>query len=464
MEVKKLSINRNQIVLCVLSVMPFCFMSPTRASAQTKTAAAPAEQDQTLQARIVTSDIDLFRPAYDLAEPKNDFANRVISPEREQSTTRTTELVIREMCGKKVALLGESPTHGFGKTLQFKVEVTRQLIDRCHFNAFFIESGVYDFLNIEKKLKTGQEVTESMVAAAIGGIWANREVQTMIPFLLERAKQGRVVLAGLDDQLGAGTYAQLGMPFDLVSYLDDSRKRDCLSILERHMLWQYGKDSPYSPKDKAAIVSCIDNIETKASKFQSNAFPFRDYDIAMMESLRRVFARDFRDDVRPGINSNAQDFNDRDRSMYLNFQWLMSQLPVHSKVIVWAANNHVAKNLSRVPGQEAMVSLGSFIRREYKGRAFALGFSAYAGSYRTTRQPVRQLSVAPGDSLEAESFNGSDSALRFLNLTQLRKHGAVLARPTSTDFKTAKWSEVLDGLVIFREERPPELVQPVSQQ
>ena len=81
-----------------------------------------------------------------------------------------TDRVVRDLCGKSVAMLGESPLHGFGKTLEFKVELVRRLVDECHFNAFFIESGIYDFLNIQRRLKSGQEVTEPMVAAAIGGL------------------------------------------------------------------------------------------------------------------------------------------------------------------------------------------------------------------------------------------------------------------------------------------------------
>src|SRR5438045_7929684 len=77
--------------------------------------------------------------------------------------------VVRDLWGKSVAMLGESPLHGFGKTLEFKVGLVRRLVDECHFNAFFIESGIYDFLNIQRRLKSGQEVTEPMVAAAIGG-------------------------------------------------------------------------------------------------------------------------------------------------------------------------------------------------------------------------------------------------------------------------------------------------------
>lgn len=54
------------------------------------------------------------------------------------------------MCGESVALIGESPVHGFGKTLEFKVEVVRRLIDDCHYNAVLFESGIYDFLIIQE--------------------------------------------------------------------------------------------------------------------------------------------------------------------------------------------------------------------------------------------------------------------------------------------------------------------------
>ncbi len=46
-----------------------------------------------------------------------------------------TDRVVRDLCGKNVAMLGESPLHGFGKTLEFKVELVRRLVDECHFNA-----------------------------------------------------------------------------------------------------------------------------------------------------------------------------------------------------------------------------------------------------------------------------------------------------------------------------------------
>ena len=305
-------------------------------------------------------------------------------------------LVVRELCGKNMALLGESPLHGFGKTLEFKVRLVRQLIDECHYNALFIESGIYDFLNIQKRLKSGQDVTESMIAAAIGGIWATREIQPLIPFLREKAKTGTLTIGGLDDQLGRGTYAQREMPSDLVEYLPGEEKARCLEILQKHSQWRYSADAPYSLKDKALILGCLDGIETRLSYVQAREAPWREYDRVMIESLKRSFGRDFRQDVPKGSNERNLNDNDRNRSMYLNFRWLLSRLPRHSKVIVWAATTHLAKDLSGVDGSDGVVSLGSYIRRDFTSRSFVLGFSAYSGSYAMTGQPVRQLSIAPG--------------------------------------------------------------------
>src|SRR5690242_13705060 len=78
------------------------------------------------------------------------------------TSSSDADLIVHDVCGKSIAMLGESPTHGFGRTLEFKVALIRRLVDECHYNAFFIESGIYDFLNIEKKLKSGQDVTEPM--------------------------------------------------------------------------------------------------------------------------------------------------------------------------------------------------------------------------------------------------------------------------------------------------------------
>jgi len=359
------------------------------------------------------------------------------------------DAVVHDLCDRTVVLLGEPPVHGFGKALDFKVALTRRLISACHFDGFFIESGAYDFLKIEEVLKAQKPVTASMIEAAIGGIWANQETGRLIPDLLQGAQSGRLRLGGLDDQLGRGTYAQRDMPGDLVQYLRGDVQGQCRSVLERHTQWQYKSDAPYGPKDNAAIVGCLSRIEAAASKMPAgNA----ELDLAMVANFKRTLVRDF--PASPADDTPVQTTNERDRSMYQNFQWLKARMPSGSKVIVWTATTHAAKDLSGVPGNAA-VPMGSFMHSTLGERVFALGFSEYSGSYAFARQPAKPLDLAPGDSLEGRAFAGNDLAVRYFSQSDLRALGPIAARPLGVTFKTAKWDDILDGLVVFREEHPP---------
>src|SRR5690348_870796 len=160
--------------------------------------------------------------------------------------SKEIDLVVHELCGKQVALLGEPPVHGFGKTLEFKVQLVRRLVDDCHYDALFMESGTYDYIEIENALKAGGNVTDGMISAAIGGLWANDEVQLLVPFLRAKVNSRSLTLGGLDDQIGAGTYASRGMASDLVKYLHGGERSRCLGILQRRLSWQYTPEAPYS--------------------------------------------------------------------------------------------------------------------------------------------------------------------------------------------------------------------------
>ena len=333
-------------------------------------------------------------------------------------------------------MLGESGVHGFGKTLDFKVELVRRLVDECHYDAFFIESPTYDFIHIQQKLKAGQDISDAEITAAIGGLWATKELQPLIALLRTKLKAGTLTLGGLDDQLGRGTWAVGNLSSELVQYLPEADRSECLTALQNHMQGH--------PQDKAQIVGCLNRMKATPP------------DDAMVENLKRMFARDVAFDLTKSDQQRPW-LNERDRSMYLNFTRLLAQLPPHSKVIVWAATVHLAKKL---PSSEGRITLGSRIRQDFNDQAFTLAFSAYAGSYVVIHPPIHQLSTAPATSLEGQTFANRNSATAYLTLDQLRASGSIEARPLEPDFVKANWDQVLDGLVIFREEHPPTRLDP----
>ncbi len=129
----------------------------------------------------------------------------------------------------------------------------------------------------------------------LGGFWANKEMQTLVPFLTEKVKAGSLTLGGLDDQLGAGTWASKRCPPIWFSLLSQERAR-CASILRRHMLWQYTDEAPYSPADKEKIVGCLTEIQAQLASATQKTKSVDQERAVMLDSLQRAFARDFTED------------------------------------------------------------------------------------------------------------------------------------------------------------------------
>ena len=155
--------------------------------------------------------------------------------------------------------------------------------------------------------------------------------------------------------------------------------------------------------------------------------------------------------------SDAQQFSARDASMFHNFEFLMARLPARSKVVVWTATVHSARDLSRVPGREGSRSLGSLIAREYGNHLFSLGISAYSGTFARTGHPPAKLPDPPAASLEANAVAGAHEDLRYLTQHDLSQLGAVASRLMGTAFVAAPWDGIFDGGVVIRDERPPSL-------
>ena len=200
-------------------------------------------------------------------------------------------------------------------------------------------------------------------------------------------------------------------------------------------------------------MGCLDEVAARLSAAGDHTKSIEESK-ALVESLQRNFARNFTEDDFTKKDQERKWFNDRDRSMYLNFKWLRGRLP-QSKVIIWAATVHTAKDLSGVEGFEGKVPLGFYVKEVFGDRAFSLAFSAYSGDYAFTHQPIRHLSDAPPSSVEAQIFSHEDTDAIYLSRKQLRRYGSAPARVLGIGFKTAHWDRVVDGLVIFRRERAP---------
>ncbi|WP_454759081.1 erythromycin esterase family protein [Caulobacter segnis] len=364
------------------------------------------------------------------------------SPVASAASEKALAGAVRDLCGKKVALLGEGPTHGDGNTEQFKAALVDRLIRQCGFTVIFFEASHYEFLNLERVRKSGERLGEDQIAAAVGGLWRfDVEFQPLLPVLADGFNAGTLHLGGLDDQLGGvgQDFANRQLGENLTAGMAPDRRSACREAIHHRIYQDYPRETPYSANDKAALLLCL------AQAGQTTRDPEQKQ---MLHSLSRWIGRD--------LLGDAEMYRERDRSMFENFRWLSARLPRSAKIIVWGATMHLAKDASATSYFPASGNLGSRVHAVYGKAAYALGFSALEGAYRVGRRNQQQLPAAPAGSLEAQVIAGADADhdAVYVGPTRLAKFGRISAAAFRHEYQEIDWSRVLDGIVVFRRERP----------
>jgi erythromycin esterase-like protein len=361
--------------------------------------------------------------------------------------------VVRDVCNKRVVLLGEDSHHGGGGTLAAKTALVSRLIDECGFSAVVFEASLAEFVDLNRAFAAGK-ASPAYVADAIGGLWSVAgESDPLISALFERALRKHVVLAGLDGQIGStNLYAQTGLADELAGYLADPRRSTCQAELQRFARWQYDDASPFDDTTRVRLRGCLTEIKTAVSG-RARSTP-ADEAAAMAIAWRSAI------EASDPVLSRSAGFNARDRAMHQALQWHVARLPRDSKIIVWCATIHAAKSLRDVPGLAELVPLGSYVNHDFGDAAAAIGVSALGGSYGRGKAPATELVPAPADSLEARAFTGDGSSdVGYLGRADLAQYGPGTAHPLDySKPMAAPWSEVIDGLLVLREEHPLKVI------
>ncbi len=357
-------------------------------------------------------------------------------------TSDELDEVIANVCNKKIILLGEDSSHGSGKTIEVKISIVKRLINECGFSAVFFESPVYEFIYFQRSL-LGRTSTPQQLAQSIGGLWST--AKSMRPFISDlylKALDGKIRLFGIDAQLGAAgqTFTQNKLAKQLAGYLIEQRKGVCENSLHRYLNWQYDDKSPYNDTTKKQIASCISEIKDEIFKVnrQSNSLAV---DKFMIQNFDRFL----------GFESGNY-FNLRDKSMADNVAWNLSKLAPEEKIIVWSASVHSAKSLA--PFSTSHIPMGYYIHQSFPNQVASIGFSALTGSYGRSSATIKTIKKSM---LEEKILLGTSEDLKYVDKKSLRKLGKISAQPIHyNNIKLANWDEVLDGIIVLRQESPLE--------
>ncbi len=354
--------------------------------------------------------------------------------------------LVADACNKQTVLLGEDGNHGSGVTVSVKGELVKRLINECGFNAVYFESSIYDFLDLQRQIER-RSASPEMLADAVGGLWSTTsEADPLFAFLYNKANAGTVYLAGLDLQLGSATslYQMSTLPIELSAFLAEPRRTQCTSTVHQLTNWTYAKGEQL-PSDRTALRNCAIDMQKGISASGH----------ASKNAAAAAMADNFLRQMEAPPDGS---FNHRDEAMYDNFVWHRSHRADRNKIIVWCATIHAAKRLpffanTRMP-------LGSFVHALQGDKAAVIGFTALGGSYGRNKDAPALLTPAAPNSLEGRAFEGTKGDSVYLDHQQLMALGAISARAINyAKPDTAKWSEVVDSMVVLREEKPPHFVR-----
>jgi erythromycin esterase-like protein len=295
------------------------------------------------------------------------------------------------------------------------------------------EAPIYDFIGLERAVET-RTATPEQLDNAIGRFWWTRELTPWRRALFEAATRQRVVVGGLDDQVSITShYAEAVLPRLIAAASSERTATECRQTVSRHVGWTYDAKNPFDEREQLRLQQCARNAaDTAAANRSLDAA-----DRVMLESFAR-----YADRQRVGVTAG------RDESMYRNLVWYLERLPANSRVVIWTATVHAA----RQRGSLSEVPLGARVVERWGDRVGTVGFTAYAGYTSRAGRPASPISDAPPESLEATAT--SESAWALLDSEKLRAIGRVPSRLLGK-FVSETWSDYFDAVVVIRQEVAP---------
>jgi erythromycin esterase-like protein len=357
--------------------------------------------------------------------------------------------LVADNCGKRLVLLGEERHHGAGATVAAKGEAAERLVERCGFSAILFEGQIYDFLALQRAFDEGG-ATPRMLSATIGGLWSpTADFQPFEDFLFERARDGRLLVGGVDPQLGGASqrYSQDHLADDLFRRLDEPLRGRCVDRLSTLANWRFDDATPYDRDFRDGIRDCLASVASlDAATGAAGGGEASANDIAASHAVRASLAASL--DMADG------DAAARDRAMAANVLWYLQRLPRGAKAIVWTASVHAATASLPVAADERRDTMGARLRQALGQGVAAIGFVAASGSYGSHGRGPFPIAPAVPRLLEARQ-GGPVAGTSYLDREALAAAGRVPSRVLDyAQPQVADWSTLFDGVLVLRGEHP----------
>ena len=369
----------------------------------------------------------------------------------------------------RIVLLGEQ-SHGDGATFLAKARLIAFLHQEMGFDVLAWESGLWDVRQVWQHVQAGEDVLTAS-RRGIFTIWTRSEQGLpTIDYVAETLGTAHPLeMAGFDDQT-SGTLASDSLHLLMEAFarrigsaVPDDPEWPAAAATLQHLAQTLDFATKPDPTAQARLLRLLTALHADAA---AKAATDRDalFWTQTLESIvwlaQRMWAGE------PGVFT-AHDDDLRDAQMARNLVFLANVWYPGKKIIVWAANVHVARAVTalKAPNGFQPYTTTDGWSRHMAGdvyaalgtQMYAIGFTAATGTYAPRGQPVQALPALRDGSLEAR-LQAAGLVNAFLDFRSAPPGGEwlrnVFARPFFYTDYYGDWSAVFDGIVFTRDMTP----------
>lgn len=381
----------------------------------------------------------------------------------------------------RYVLLGE-PTHGDGAVFDEKVRLIKKLHQENQFNTVLFESGFYDNFKAWELSQVNQDFT--LYNHSIFSIWTETKAfQELLSYVKENPE---MKILGVDCQ--EGELFQKHYLNDLKEVLKKNKNsftENDFQIIDKTLIYkdlEYLKDNNIENKK---LYSVYTKFQIALASIKNKDFKTKIIEQTFKSSKAEV---DYMLTIINGEKFPVQ--NPRDLQIAENFIFLQKELK-DEKLILWAANYHIANDLStfktsdvsldyikRMHIQEKdltehnessleynlnsinelkdAIPMGKILKDYYKDQLFSIAFTAYSGNYLGMHDKETPILAPPKNSIESDLFS-KDTPAVLIYLDDYFKDEFYSSNLGYFPV-LMQWKNVYDGIYYIPKMYPPEKI------